>query len=141
VILVVGATGMLGGVIVRRLLERGDQVRALVRDDTSERALIKAGAQTARGDLRDAASLASACDGISTLITTANSAGRGGEDNVDTVDLEGNRNLIEVCHHGRLCSTLAASASLSAGSRKRLSNPSARAARATSNARQCSRRR
>jgi uncharacterized protein YbjT (DUF2867 family) len=95
VILVVGATGMLGGVIVRRLLERGDQVRALVRDDTSERALIKAGAQTARGDLRDAASLASACDGISTLITTANSAGRGGEDNVDTVDLEGNRSLIQ----------------------------------------------
>jgi uncharacterized protein YbjT (DUF2867 family) len=141
VILVVGATGMLGGAIVRRLLGRGDKVRVLVRDDTGERALTEAGARTARGDLKDAASLARACDGISTLITTANSAARGGEDNVDTVDLEGNRNLIEVCHHGRLCSTLAASASLSAGSRKRLSNPSAGAVRATSNARQCSRRR
>jgi uncharacterized protein YbjT (DUF2867 family) len=95
VILVVGATGMLGGVIFRRLLERGEEVRALVRDDASERALREAGAQTARGDLRDAASLANACDGISTLITTANSAARGGEDNVDTVDLEGNLNLIE----------------------------------------------
>ncbi len=94
-ILVVGATGMLGGAIVRRLLERGDEVRALVRDDTGERALSEAGAKTARGDLKDAASLASACDGISTLITTANSAARGAQDNVDTVDLEGNRNLIE----------------------------------------------
>jgi uncharacterized protein YbjT (DUF2867 family) len=86
---------MLGGLIVRRLLERGEEVRALVRDDASERTLREAGALTARGDLRDAASLAHACDGISTLITTANSAARGGEDNVDTVDLEGNLNLIE----------------------------------------------
>jgi hypothetical protein len=39
------------------------------------------------------------------------------------------------------CSTLAASTSLSAGSRKRPSKPSAAAAPATSNARQCSRRR
>lgn len=46
-------------------------------------------------DLKDPASLAPACEGVSTLITTANSAGRGGEDNVETVDLEGNRNLIE----------------------------------------------
>ena len=94
-ILVVGATGMLGGAIVRRLLQGGDKVRALVRDDTGERALSEAGADTARGDLKDPASLATACDGISTLIATANSAGRGGEDNVETVDLEGNRNLIE----------------------------------------------
>jgi uncharacterized protein YbjT (DUF2867 family) len=95
VIFVVGATGMLGGALVRRLLERGDRVRALVRDDAGERALTEAGAETVRGDLKDAASLAEACDGISTLITTANSAARGGEDNVETVDLEGNRNLIE----------------------------------------------
>ena len=88
-IFVVGATGMLGGAIVRRLLERGDRVRALVRDDAAEHALTEAGAETARGDLKDAASLAHACDGISTLITTANSASRGGEDNVETVDLEG----------------------------------------------------
>jgi uncharacterized protein YbjT (DUF2867 family) len=88
VILVVGATGMLGGAIVRRLLERGDSVRALVRDDAGERTLTEAGAATVRGDLKDAASLAESCNGISTLITTANSAGRGGEDNVETVELE-----------------------------------------------------
>ncbi len=80
---------MLGGAIVRRLLERGNRVRALVRDDAGERALTEAGAETMRGDLKDPASLADACDGISTLITTANSAGRGGEDNVETSNSKG----------------------------------------------------
>lgn len=94
-ILVVGATGMLGGTILRRLLERGEAVRALVRDPSAEQTLKDAGAETVLGDLKDPASLPPACDGISTLITTANSAGRGGADNVETVDLGGNHNLIE----------------------------------------------
>jgi uncharacterized protein YbjT (DUF2867 family) len=94
-ILVVGATGMLGGTIVRRLLERDEEVRALVRDPAGEKLLKKAGADTASGDLKDPASLRAACEGISTLITTANSVARGGDDNMQTVDLDGNRNLIE----------------------------------------------
>lgn len=94
-ILVVGATGMLGGTILRRLLERGETVRALVRDSFAEQTLKDAGAETVLGDLKDPASLPPACEGISTLITTANSAGRGGVDNIETVDLEGNHNLIE----------------------------------------------
>ncbi len=86
---------MLGGTIVRRLLERGEEVRALVRDPAGERLLKEAGAETASGDLKDPASLRAACEGTSTLITTANSVARGGDDNVQTVDLDGNRNLIE----------------------------------------------
>ncbi len=94
-ILVVGATGMLGGTIVRRLLERGEEVRALVRDPAGEMLLKEAGAETASGDLKGPASLRAACEGISTVITTANSVARGGDDNVQTVDLDGNSNLIE----------------------------------------------
>ncbi len=94
-ILVVGATGMLGGAIVRGLLDRGEEVRALVRHPEAERTLSGAGAETVFGDLKDPASLPPACEGISTLITTANSAGRGGDDNVETVDLEGNRRLVD----------------------------------------------
>ena len=62
---------------------------------TSPRSLIDASAQPVYGDLKDRDSLDVACDGIETVITTANSAMRGGEDNVDTVDRQGNRNLIE----------------------------------------------
>jgi len=93
--LVVGATGMVGGAIVRGLVERGEPVRAMARDASSETALREAGAEPFRGDLKDPESVAAACRGVSTVITTANSAGRGGDDTVETVDLEGNRHLVE----------------------------------------------
>ncbi|MDQ3659690.1 MAG: SDR family oxidoreductase [Actinomycetota bacterium] len=94
-ILVVGGSGMLGGAIIRRLVARGERVRALVRDASTDKKLTEAGVETVSGDLKDPISLPAACDGASIVITTANSAGRGGKDNVETVDLEGNRNLIE----------------------------------------------
>jgi NADH dehydrogenase len=105
--LVAGATGRLGGDITRRLLHQGKQVRILVRHDspseqlaprglaTSAHSLIDLGAQPVYGDLKEPESLQQAVEGIQTLVTTANSALRGGEDNPQTVDLEGNRSLIE----------------------------------------------
>jgi uncharacterized protein YbjT (DUF2867 family) len=106
-ILVVGATGVVGGMIARRLLDEEKEVRVLVRRDspssqlvqrglaTSAEELIEAGAQPVHGDLRDRASLDVAVEGVETVITTANSAMRGGADNPQSVDLEGNHNLIE----------------------------------------------
>jgi len=106
-ILVVGATGVVGGMISRGLLEEGKDVRVLVRRDsptsqlvhqglaTSAESLIEAGAQPVHGDLRDRASLDAALKDIDAVISTANSAMRGGEDNPESVDLEGNQNLIE----------------------------------------------
>lgn len=106
-ILVVGATGVLGGLITQRLLAEHRDVRILVRHNspaeqmalqgmaTSARSLIEAGAHPVYSDLKDRPSLDAACKGIETVITTANSSMRGGEDTVDTVDRQGNRNLIE----------------------------------------------
>lgn len=106
-ILVAGATGMVGGMVTRGLLEQDKRVRVLLRTDspseqlaregraTPAESLIESGAQPVYGDLRDRASLDAALDSIGTVVTTANSAGRGGEDNPQSVDLEGNRNLIE----------------------------------------------
>ena len=48
------------------------------------------------GDLKERASLDPACRGVDVVVTTANSALRGGADNPQTVDVEGNRNLIDV---------------------------------------------
>lgn len=93
--LVVGATGRLGGRIAADLLGRGASVRALVRQPSQGEALRAAGAEIVVGDLRDPASLAAACRGVETVITTANSARRGGGDNVETVDLHGTRSLID----------------------------------------------
>jgi uncharacterized protein YbjT (DUF2867 family) len=106
-ILVVGATGLLGGLITRQLLERGEEVRVLLRENspaeqmaqqgmaTSPRSLVEAGAQPVYGDLKEPDSLAAACAGIQTIITTANSAVRGGDDNPETVEMAGNRSLID----------------------------------------------
>jgi uncharacterized protein YbjT (DUF2867 family) len=64
-ILVTGATGNQGGATARRLLATGWPVRALVRDPAAPAAvaLAAAGAELARGDFDDPASLPSALDG------------------------------------------------------------------------------
>jgi uncharacterized protein YbjT (DUF2867 family) len=106
-ILVVGATGILGGMITKHLLREGKDVRIFARHNspseqlalqgmaTLAQSLIDAGAQPAYGDLKEQTTIVKASEGIETIITTANSAMRGGEDNVDTVDRQGNLNLIE----------------------------------------------
>jgi uncharacterized protein YbjT (DUF2867 family) len=70
-ILVVGATGYLGGMITRRLLAQGRLVRVLVRRGSDYRPLVEAGAAPALGDLRQRDTLDVACRGVDTVITTA----------------------------------------------------------------------
>lgn len=105
--LVVGATGLLGGMITQQLLNKGKEVRILVRHNspsaelakqgmaTSAQSLIEAGAQPVYGDLKDRPSLDKACEGIQTVITTANTFVRGGNDNFESVDLKGTKSLID----------------------------------------------
>lgn len=94
-ILVVGATGNLGGAVTRMLLAQSRPVRILARAQSHYQPLADAGARVVLGDLKQRGSLDGACQGANTVITTANSTARGGEDTVQTVDLEGNRNLID----------------------------------------------
>jgi NADH dehydrogenase len=94
-ILVVGATGQLGGLITRTLLDQGKRVRILVRGSSPYDHLVAAGAEPVTGDLKEAGSLPACCSGVESIVTTANSALRGGDDTVESVDLNGNRNLID----------------------------------------------
>jgi uncharacterized protein YbjT (DUF2867 family) len=98
-ILVVGATGQLGGLIAQRLVARGEAVRILAREGSRWQALENAGAQVALGDLKARATLDAACAGIDVVITTANSAQRAGADNMQTVDIDGNRHLIDAARN------------------------------------------
>lgn len=101
-ILVVGATGRLGGSIAHRLLSSGRRVRVLVRPGSDHQGLVQAGAEPVMGDLKDPASLRRACDGIESIVTTANAAGRGGDDTFHSVDDEGNDNLIKAAVKARV---------------------------------------
>ncbi|GAC1356826.1 MAG: SDR family oxidoreductase [Ktedonobacteraceae bacterium] len=56
-ILVTGATGNIGGEVVRLLSSKGEQVRALVRDIKKAQGLAKIGVELAQGDFDDPASL------------------------------------------------------------------------------------
>jgi len=94
-ILVAGATGRVGGLIARSLLERQSETRVLVRRGSAYHPLAEAGADIALGDLKDPDSLAVACRDVETIVTTATAGERGGADTPQTVDVEGNRNLVE----------------------------------------------
>jgi uncharacterized protein YbjT (DUF2867 family) len=71
VFLIVGATGELGGRIVRLLRANGHDVRCLVRDGSDDLGLRAVGATVVRGDLTDPPSLRVACEGVGTVIATA----------------------------------------------------------------------
>lgn len=97
--LIVGATGTLGGEICRLLVEQGKPVRALVRSTSSRdkvSQLRTLGAETTEGDLKDRRSLDAACRGIRAVISTASSTmSRQEGDSIDSVDRQGQLNLIE----------------------------------------------
>lgn len=95
-ILVVGATGSLGGRVVRELLGRGKSVRALVREGSDASDLIQQGVEVVRGDLVEPASLERALVGALALVTTAAGYTRRRKgDSLESVDDRGNRNLID----------------------------------------------
>lgn len=66
IILITGATGQQGGAVAKYLLQDAWEVRALVRDPTTEKAqaLAKQGAELVQGDLYDRASLDEALKGV-----------------------------------------------------------------------------
>jgi uncharacterized protein YbjT (DUF2867 family) len=93
--LVVGATGLVGGDICRRLAAEGKPVRAFVRttsDPAKVEALKEQGVEIVAGDLCDPASLQAACRGVKAVISTASSMPFSyvpGENDIQHVDLEG----------------------------------------------------
>jgi dihydroflavonol-4-reductase len=62
--LVTGATGFLGSHLTRWLIQRGDEVRVLVRPGSETGALAGLPAEHVCGDLRDPSSLVAAVDGV-----------------------------------------------------------------------------
>lgn len=98
-VLVVGATGLVGSSVCQKLAQRGENVRALVRATSSPQkveALKSAGVEIYIGDLKDAASVAQACKGVEAVISTASSTlSRQPGDSIESVDTLGQLGLVQ----------------------------------------------
>ncbi len=92
-VLVVGATGRTGRLIVERLLERGIAVHALVRDEAKGRALLPSRAKQFIGDVRSSHTLIAPMTGVGAVII-ANSGGAQRDNSAELVDYFGTSNLI-----------------------------------------------
>jgi uncharacterized protein YbjT (DUF2867 family) len=97
-ILVAGSTGLLGSEICRQLAAQQKPVKALVRKTSSPEktdALKQIGCSLIEGDFKDKVSLMNACKGCDVVISTVSSTlSRQEGDNIQTVDHDGNLNLI-----------------------------------------------
>ena len=95
-VLVTGATGLVGNNVVRQLLERGDDVRVLVRDP-SDRALASLPIDVRQGGIEDRDAVVRACEGVEAVVHAAGSVHIGwtGYDAQHTANVKGTQIVAE----------------------------------------------
>ncbi len=96
-ILVTGGTGLTGGNVCRQLVERGDQVRALVRSPEEAAALGELGVELVPGDIAVAADVLAAAQGCEAAIHCAALLGGSSQDLADfeAVNVVGTTNVLD----------------------------------------------
>jgi dihydroflavonol-4-reductase len=96
-IFVTGATGQTGSNVCEQLIERGDQVRALVRDPDAATALAEIGVELVKGDISDADDVLRAAKGAEAAIHCAALLGGASQDLDDfkAVNLVGTTNVLD----------------------------------------------
>ena len=92
-VLVVGATGSIGKLVVADALKLGHRARALVRSESKARSL-PSGAQAVLGDLTRPDTLTAAVEGVEAIVFTHASDG-GGKQGAESVDYGGVRNVLQ----------------------------------------------
>jgi uncharacterized protein YbjT (DUF2867 family) len=107
-VLVAGATGLLGNEICQQLRAKNIPVKALVRTTTDIvkiEKLTKLGVQILHSDLQDKENLSRVLKEVTTIISTISSIPSSylpGENDVQKVDLEGIKNLIDCAKSGKI---------------------------------------
>jgi dihydroflavonol-4-reductase len=95
-ILVTGATGHIGNVLVRTLLGRGERVRALVRPGSTPAALAGLDVEIASGDILDPGSLERAMQGVRLVyhLAACISLATRPDPGLERVNVDGTRNVL-----------------------------------------------
>jgi acetylornithine/succinyldiaminopimelate/putrescine aminotransferase/nucleoside-diphosphate-sugar epimerase len=101
VCLVTGASGFIGGHLVRRLVREGYQVRCLVRPSSDVAALLALDVELVTGDLTAPETLARAAEGCRYVFHCgALVSDWATSEEVQTVNVAGTRNLLDACARG-----------------------------------------
>lgn len=101
-VLVTGATGFVGGALVRALLARGDQVRVLLRGPGADAAAWP-GAEPHAGDLGDPNSIARAASGCESIFHCAGeSASHASAETLAWINVAGTENTLAAARHARV---------------------------------------
>ncbi len=100
--LVTGATGHLGNVLVRKLIEQGKKVRALVFPGEDTTSLNDFDIERIEGDILEPGDVRDAVDGVDYVYHLASLISIGGisEDIVRRVNVQGTRNVALACREG-----------------------------------------
>ena len=95
--LVTGATGHIGNVLVKELVDRGESVRVLVLPGEDLTPIAATGAESIYGNILDPGCLADAFKNVETVCHLAGiiSISTGQDDFVHSVNVEGTRNMVE----------------------------------------------
>jgi dihydroflavonol-4-reductase len=103
-VLVTGATGFLGGWLVRRLLEEGLEVRIIKRPSSRLEEIEGLPLEIMPGDVTDLASLTAACAGVDSVFHLAGLIAYSPTQRaaMETVNVTGTANVIEACKVNRV---------------------------------------
>ena len=98
-VLVTGATGRIGNVLVKELIKRGYKVRALVRDSSDTNSIKDCECEIVTGDVRNYDSLEKACEGVEAVFHLASYINISYYDKEYTYDINinGTKNLVNIC--------------------------------------------
>ena len=119
--LVTGGTGLLGNNVVRRLLERGQSVRVLMRQRSDSRPFDGLDVETVTTDIRNVDQVRRACKGVDTVIHSAGwvHIGWSGGQMAREVNVTGTRNVAQAAQAVRLAQAARAGPSTRGGARFR----------------------
>jgi len=103
-ILVTGATGFIGGALVRRLLSEGSDVRVQIRNLKSANELKEAGAEIFEGDITDPSVCSRAVNGVDVVFHCAGVLGGWGkpEKLFWDVNYQGTKNMLEAARDAKV---------------------------------------